>query len=371
MSGAAELTATERIAWLRLYRSEHVGPIAFRQLLGRFGSAEAALAALPELARRGGGRAPPRISGKAEAEAELEAASRVSARLLTLADADFPAALASVPDAPPLLYARGQQALLTRPAAAVVGARNASASGQRFAEGLARDLGAAGLLVASGLARGIDAAAHAGALGSGTLAVLAGGVDVVFPPENQRLYEQIVEQGIVLSEMPPGTRPLGVHFPRRNRVISGLSLGVVVVEAALRSGSLITARLALEQGREVFAVPGSPLDPRCRGSNDLLRQGAVLTEGVEDVMAVLRPLLARPMTETEAAGHPPMPEIADPPPGAHALVVELLSPTPVQQDEIVRRSKLTAGVVVAILLDLELAGRLDRHPGNRVSLRPI
>ncbi|MBM3490442.1 MAG: DNA-protecting protein DprA [Alphaproteobacteria bacterium] len=368
MSDGGGLPAEERLAWLRLYRTEHVGPVAFRQLLARLGSASAALAAVPDLARRGGRLTPPRIPGRAEAEAELAAAQRMGARLLTLADPGFSAALAAVSDAPPLLYARGEAALLTRPAVAVVGARNASASGQRFAENLARELGAAGLAVVSGLARGIDAAAHGGALAGGTIAVLAGGVDVVFPPENQKLYQKIVEQGLVLSEMPPGTRPLGQHFPRRNRVISGLSLGVVVVEAALRSGSLITARLALEQGREVFAVPGSPLDPRARGSNDLLRQGAVLTEEAEDVLAVLRPLLSRPLGDP--AGDATPPPFVDPPADAHALVLELLSPTPVSQDEIVRRSKLTAGMVVAILLDLELAGRLDRHPGNRVSLRP-
>lgn len=364
-----KLSSAERIERIRLARSENVGPIGFRQLVDRFGSATAALAALPGLARRGGRRAPIRICALDAARAELDAAAALSAEVVTLGDAAYPARLAAIADAPPILHVRGSLELLSRPSVAVVGARNASAAGVRFARELAGGLGAADLVVTSGFARGIDTAAHRGAVDTGTIAVLAGGVDNVFPPENQDLYDDIVANGAMVSELPPGTVPKARHFPRRNRLVSGLAYGVVVIEAAFRSGSLITARLALEQGREVFAVPGSPLDPRCRGSNGLLRQGAVLTETADDVLAVISPMLASrrrepaPLPDAQAIEAV---EVGDAD-KSRAHIAGILGPTPVAVDELIRQSKLTASVVLTILLELELAGKLVRYPGNRVS----
>jgi DNA processing protein len=370
-SASGNSTSVERLALLRLIRSENVGPITVRQLLERFGTAEAALAALPELARRGGRRRPIKVASRGEAERELAALEACGAEPLALTDKQYPQALAAIPDAPPVLAVLGHAHLLERRAVAVVGARNASANGRRLAERLASELGQSGYLVVSGLARGIDAAAHKGALASGTAAVVAGGVDVVYPEENRALYEDIRETGVVLSEMPPGTEPQARHFPRRNRIISGLSLGVLVVEAAPRSGSLITARLGLEQNREVFAVPGSPLDPRARGCNHLIRQGATLVESAQDVLEVLEAMIKTPLEE------PFTPEFE---PGAPALppeseleagrekVLELLGPTPVMVDEVIRQCQLSPAVVNLVLLELELAGRLERHPGNRVAL---
>jgi DNA processing protein len=363
-------TAAERLDWLRLIRSENVGPITFRRLIERYGTARAALDALPELARRGGKRAV-RLCPAGEAERELDAAARVGAGLVALGEVAYPPLLAHVEDAPPLLFVRGEVRLLGRPMIAIVGARNASLNGRRFAERLATDLGQAGQVVVSGLARGIDAAAHQGALAGGTVAVLAGGVDVVYPPENEGLYARIVAEGAVVSELPPGTEPQARHFPVRNRLISGMARGVVVVEAALRSGSLITARAALDQGREVFAVPGSPLDPRARGANDLIRQGAVLTEGAGDVLRVLADPSQRRLSEGDdglpAAADTPAP---DEPNLARARedIVAGLGPSPVTVDEIVRRCQFSPAAVAAVLLELELAGRLERHPGNQVSL---
>ncbi|HEX2113811.1 MAG TPA: DNA-processing protein DprA, partial [Alphaproteobacteria bacterium] len=278
---------SERRDRLRLIRTDNVGPVTYLQMLRHFGSATAALQALPELARRGGRAKPPRIPSIMEAEAEIALAAKRGARLITWGETSYPATLAAVTDAPPVLYVLGRGELLLQRAVAIVGARNASANGVRFARQLAADLGSAGLVVVSGLARGIDTAAHQGALATGTIGVMAGGVDVVYPPENSRLHADIAARGAVVSEMPPGLEPQARHFPRRNRIVSGLSVGVVVVEASPRSGSLITARLAGEQGRDVFAVPGSPLDPRARGTNDLIRQGATLTEGAADVLAAL------------------------------------------------------------------------------------
>lgn len=359
----------ERLAWLRLIRSERVGPIAFRHLIEQFGTASAALDALPDLARRGNaGR--PRVCSSAEAEAELARARTVGARLLAWPDPDYPPLLLAIDDAPPLLYVLGEvHRLSVEPAVAVVGSRNASLNGRRLAEQIARDLGGAGCVVVSGLARGIDTAAHQGSLRTGTIAVLAGGVDVVYPEQNRELYRQILAVGgAVIAEQPPGTEPQSRHFPPRNRLISGLARGVVVVEASLHSGSLITARLALEQGREVFAVPGSPLDPRARGGNDLIRQGAILTETADDV---LRALAGRPRFVTPAL-RPPEPPAA---PTAHEdeasmlqTITGLLSPEPVAVDEIVRECHLSPAAVNTILLEMELAGRIQRHPGNRIAL---
>jgi DNA processing protein len=372
--GAQSLSQTEKLARLRLARSENVGPITFRQLLERYGSGEAALAALPELARRGGRKRPIRICPAQTAEEEADALAAAGADLLVLGETGYPPLLAAVEDAPPVIGLLGHRHLAERPAVAVVGARNASANGRRLAQQLAGDLGAAGFAVVSGLARGIDAAAHQGALDSGTLAVVAGGIDVVYPEENRALYEAIVARGLVLSEMPPGTVPQSRHFPRRNRLISGLSLGVVVVEATPRSGSLITARLALEQGREVFAVPGSPLDPRARGCNKLLRDGAGLVESAEDVVEVLNRILASPLREPGPPPPAPAERPAVPPAddaeaaAARATVEDLLGPHPVTVDELARTSALALPALQQVLLELELAGRLERHPGQQVSL---
>lgn len=369
MSGR-ELSPEERLDWLRLCRAERVGPISFYQLLARFGSAAAALDALPRLVLRGGARQAAEIPPRAAAQREMEALDRLGASLVCWGEPDYPPLLAEVPDAPPVLAARGRLPLLQERAVAIVGARNASALGRRFAEELARELGRAGLVVVSGLARGIDAAAHQGALESGTIGVVAGGVDVVYPEENRRLHEALAERGAILAELPPGTEPQARHFPRRNRIVSGISLGVVVVEAALRSGSLITARLAAEHGRLVFAVPGSPLDPRSQGANDLIRtKDATLVQGAADVLEDLAGMagFAAPRRPRFAAPAPSVPEESEVD-GARRTVLELLSPSPVSVDELVRRCHLSPAVVASVLLELELAGRISRHPGNRVAL---
>ncbi|MGE5514765.1 MAG: DNA-processing protein DprA [Bacteroidota bacterium] len=365
------LTAAERLDRLRLIRSENVGPRTFQRLLERFGSAAAALAALPDLARRGGGKRPIKVCPKGAAEAELEAAERLGAVVLHWGEAGYPRALAAIDDAPPVLYARGNPSLLTKSMVAMVGARNASINGRNLARRIAADLGRAGMVVVSGMARGIDTAAHEGSVTTGTVAVLAGGVDVIYPPENDRLYEHILSMGCAVSEMPPGTQPQASHFPRRNRIISGLSLGVVVMEASLKSGSLITARMAGDHGREVFAVPGHPADPRAAGPNDLLRHGAVLTERADDVLAVLGDLLRRPLAEGGKTDFTPL-ATAQPDEAelvrARAVVLESLGPSPVTVDLLIRECQLSASVVSLVLLELELAGRLERHPGNQVSL---
>ncbi|QJE73123.1 DNA-protecting protein DprA [Aerophototrophica crusticola] len=364
------LNAQERLDWLRLSRAENVGPVTFARLLERFGSAAAALAALPDLARRGGRAQPLRVPGKAEAERELAALDRMGGRLVCAVEPDYPLPLAGIDDAPPVLSVLGFAQLLQRPSVAVVGARNASVNGRKMAETLARDLAEAGFLVVSGMARGIDTAAHLGAIAGGTAAVVAGGADVVYPPENKGLYEDLRHRGAIVAESPLGTEPQARHFPRRNRLISGLSLGVLVVEAALKSGSLITARLAGEQGRDVFAVPGSPLDPRAQGCNRLLKDGAVLVESADDVVMVLRQAATRPLAEKERFYRAAGPVAADERDlqEARRLVLEALSPTPVLIDEVVRGCQLSAGVVLTVLLELELAGRLHRHPGGQVSL---
>ena len=371
MTLATMLNPQERLDWLRLIRTDNVGPVTFYTLLQRYGSAAAALAALPELAARGG-RTGFKTCPRAEAERELAALARCGARLIAWGEAEYPPLLAELEDAPPLITVLGRTELLTRRSIAVVGARNASAAGQRFARELAWDLGRNGLVVASGLARGIDAAAHGGALDSGTIAVVAGGADIVYPDENRHLYDEILTRGTVIAEMPIGTVPQARHFPRRNRIISGLALGVVVVEAALKSGSLITARFAGEQGRDVFAVPGSPLDPRCRGANDLIRHGATLVESVDDILGALapsRPGLAEDRRSRFGPGATP-----PPPPSDSALneaqheILALLGPTPVTVDEMLRASDLPPATVALVLLQLELAGRIERHPGGRYSI---
>lgn len=366
------LSEQERRARLRLSRTEQVGPITFRRLIEQYGSASAALAALPELARRGGRRSRLAVCSAAEAERELAEIERIGARLIVWGEPDYPPPLAAIEDAPPVLIVLGDLALFARPALALVGSRNASVNGRRFAEQLAGDLGQAGFVIVSGLARGIDTAAHRGALASGTIAVVAGGVDVVYPPENEGLHRLIAAEGAIISECRPGVQPQSRHFPPRNRIIAGLSRGVVVIEASLRSGSLITARMALEQGREVFAVPGSPLDPRARGGNDLIRQGAALTESVHDVLTVLgtaRAVGGRPMADPESTAE--MTALLAPddplPDRVRHILEEALSPEPVSVDEIIRSCQLSYAVVTTLLLELELAGRIERHPGNRVS----
>ncbi len=360
--------AAERLARLRLARTENVGPVAFRDLLARYGSAVRALDALPRLAQRGGRVQPLSVPSAAEAEREMTTGEALGAQLVFVGEAAYPPLLAQADPPPPLLWLRGRAELLHRPTVAIVGARIASAVGQRFARGLASDLSGAGFVVISGLARGIDGAAHEGALASGTAAVLGGGVDDVYPPEHADLYDRLVAHGCLVSESTPGRRAQARDFPRRNRIISGLSLGVIVVEAELRSGSLITARLALEQNREVLAVPGSPLDPRARGTNDLIRQGATLCEGVEDVLRVIQP---------RAAAHEQGDLFAGPPPDDAGLdaaadrlrerVEALLSPSPVPRDELVRALGAPPSAVFAALVELALAGRAELLGGGLVS----
>jgi DNA processing protein len=367
---ARALSEAEKLDWLRLIRSENVGPITFFRLLERFRTARAALEALPDLARRGGAKAVDVCAPEAAA-AEMAALAAVGAQLIAWGESDYPAPLAAIDDPPPLIAALGDERLLRRRAIAVVGARNASINGQRFASALARNLGEGGLIVVSGMARGIDAAAHEGALPTGTVAVLGGGIDVVYPKENAALYEKIREGGVLISEVAPGTELQARHFPRRNRLIAGLSLGVVVVEASLRSGSLITARLALDQGREVFAVPGSAMDPRARGTNDLIRQGATLTETADDVFRVVNETASislRERKDIDFSAYSASAPTADEVSRAHDMIVARLSPTPVKVDEIIRNCHFSPAVVAGVLLELELAGRLERHPGNQVSL---
>jgi DNA processing protein len=363
--------ATEKLDWLRLIRSENVGPITFRKLMTRFGTAGAALAALPDLARRGGRGRAIRVCSMAVAQEEMENIERIGAHLIALGEPEYPPLLAHVEDAPPLINALGHVGLLAKAAIAMVGARNASLNGKNFARRLAGDLGRAGLLVASGMARGIDASAHEGALDTGTVAVLGGGVDVIYPKENSALYAAIVERGVAISEQEPGCVPQARHFPRRNRLISGMSRGVVVVEASPRSGSLITARMALEQGREVFAVPGSPLDPRSHGTNGLIRQGAALTESADDVLQIINEAYRAPLSEPDSVDFkgvsPVQPDQAELD-SARLEVHDCLGPVPVAVDEIIRNCQMSPAVVSVVLLELELAGRLERHPGNKVSL---
>ncbi|MBX9774673.1 MAG: DNA-processing protein DprA [Xanthobacteraceae bacterium] len=365
---AFSLTDAQRIDWLRLIRSQNVGPRTFRTLLKHCGSAKAAIERLPEFARRGGASGTPRICSHADAEREVKAAAAIGVRLVATGEADYPLRLQMIEDAPPLLAVRGQHAVLAMPMIAIVGARNASAAGVKFAERIARELGEAGFGIASGLARGVDGAAHRASLETGTVAVLAGGHAHIYPPEHVGLAEAIQAAGALVSEMPIGWEPRARDFPRRNRLISGLSLGVVVIEAARRSGSLITARMALEQGREVFAVPGSPLDPRCDGSNGLLKQGATLVTEVADIISVVEPILGRPMDLAIEEPEAPSPHDSGPGSDERQRIVNLLGPTPVAIDDLVRLSGSTPAVVRTILLELELAGRLERHGGGLVSL---
>jgi DNA processing protein len=366
----------ERLDWLRLARSSGIGPVTVRDLIGYYGTAAKALDALPDLARRGGGSRPVRLCPKPEAEREIETLAKRGARLIARPESEYPEALAALEDAPPVIAVRGRAELLVRPKIALVGARNASANGRRIAADLAAGLARSGTVVVSGMARGIDTAAHRGALDAqsetgGTIAVVAGGIDVLYPPENGALFERLGAEGLIVAEAAPGTEPAARHFPRRNRIISGLSRAVVVVEAALKSGSLITARYALDQGREVMAVPGSPLDPRCRGANRLIRDGARLVEDFEQVLESLDGLTGPDLRfhENLKFDHQ-VSEIntlseAD---RVRDEVLSLLGPSPVMVDELVRQCHCSPPVLGMVLLELDLAGRLERHPGNRVSL---
>ena len=363
----------QRLACLRLIRSENVGPVTFRELINHFGGAEQALAALPDLSRRGGRRQSIRVCPRDTAEAELDAARAIGAQPLFTIEPGYPPALAAVEAPPPLLYVKGVLALLTQPIFAVVGARNGSAAGQRIAREFAARVGAAGFAIASGLARGIDAAAHEAALATGTVAVVAGGLDIVYPPENAKLQEAIAERGCVIGENPPGFVPRGKDFPRRNRIISGISLGVLVVEAARRSGTLTTARMAGEQGREVFAVPGHPLDPRAEGTNMLLKSGATLVTEPDDILSALAPLLREPPSAFHQAAPAPVPapEAAQPTigDGEREKVFHALGPAPIDIDELGRATGLPARALQIALVELALAGRIERHGHQLVSRR--
>ncbi len=365
---ASRLDDAERRDRLRLARSENVGPATFHTLLDRYGSAAAALEALPALSARGGLKRPIRICTLADAEAELARAARLGLRLIASGEPGFPSLLAHIDAAPPLLYVAGQQDVLARPMVAVVGARNCSAAGRRLTERIVTGLAEAGFVIVSGLARGIDAAAHRASLATGTVAVLAGGHGHLYPEEHGDLAREIARTGALVSELPPDWEPRARDFPRRNRIIAGLAHGVVILEAAMRSGSLITARRALEQGREIFAVPGSPLDPRSDGTNRLIRQGAVLTRSADDVLEALEPVIRRPPSDPRA--EEPRLEVADfvDPDDARGLVTQALGTSPVEIDEVMRHTGLPAGTVMQVLVELELAGQLERHPGQRVSL---
>lgn len=358
--------APDQIARLRLVRSDNVGPVTYFQLLARFGSAQAALDAIPDLAARGGGRAP-KLAPRDRIEAEIEAVRRLGGRYLFLGQGLYPPLLAELETAPPALIVKGHLSLLDKPALAMVGARNASAAACRFARSLAQGIGAAGAAVVSGLARGIDTAAHDGALESGTIAVIAGGIDIFYPPENEERQRAIAERGLLIAEQPPGVEPRARHFPYRNRIIAGLAQGTVVVEAAPRSGSLITARYAAEFGREVMAVPGSPLDPRAQGCNQLIRDGATLIQSAADVMEALRPFHLAPVAQ-KGMDFTASPLAAEAGERERRSVLDLLGPTAVPVDELIRQSGFAPAVVHTILLELELGGRLERHAGGKVSL---
>jgi DNA processing protein len=356
----------DRAAHLRLARSRNIGPITYAQLLARFGTAEAALDAIPELARRGGGRVP-KLAGADRIAAEMERVAVLGAGYLIVGHAPYPELLAQIPTAPPVLIAKGRRELLAKPTIAMVGARNASAAARKIARELAHELGSHGYCIASGLARGIDTAAHNGAFETGTIAVIAGGIDVFYPPENETLQREIGEQGLVIAEQPPGSEPKARHFPYRNRIIAGLGSGTIVVEAAPKSGSLITARQANEFGRDVMAVPGSPLDPRARGCNQLIRDGATLIQNAENVQATLQPF-------GDASVRQPARKFvgnsvsADVDAEVRREIYDLLGPVPIAVDELIRQTEIGLPVIQTIILELELAGRLQRHGGGKVSV---
>ena len=367
------LTDKQRIAWLRLIRSDNVGPVTFRDLINHFGTAETALAMLPELSARGGSSRAIRVASEQEALAELEAARRHGAQFVGIGEPDYPTALRQIDGAPPLLAVKGDLNAFRAPALGIVGSRNASVAGAKFAAMIATEAGRAGFTIISGLARGIDTAAHRASLSTGTIAALAGGIDKPYPPENLPLYEAICDGGgLVVSEMPFGWEARARDFPRRNRLIAGISLGTVVIEAASRSGSLITAARAADFGRLVFAVPGSPLDPRCQGTNQLLKDGASIVTSPEDVIEALRPLVETDLFSAADAREPeaehPSDSYEPPDDDDRFRIVSALGPTPAEIDDIVRHTGLSPQAVYLVLLELDLAGRLVRHRGGLVSL---
>ncbi|TPW26126.1 DNA-processing protein DprA [Pararhizobium mangrovi] len=366
------LSDAQRLAWLRLIRSDNVGPATFRDLINHFGSAARAIEMLPDLAARGGSRRI-RIATSSDAEAEMETAERFGAQFVGMGEPDYPPALRMVDGAPPLLAMCGDLTLTHRPAVGMVGSRNASAVGCRIATSLTRAIGAAGYVLVSGMARGIDAAAHAAAVETGTIAAMAGGLDRPYPPQNAALYERMRSgAGLVVSEMPFGWEPRARDFPRRNRLIAGIALGLVVIEAAKRSGSLITARQAADFGRLVFAVPGSPLDPRAGGTNGLLKDGASMVTESADVLDALAPLGALPVEKRPSVAEPDMTSFPAAPPdeGERSRIVDALDMTPVAVDALIQHTAAPTAAVHLVLLELDLAGRLHRHPGGLVSLAP-
>lgn len=361
----------EKMSWLRLSRTENIGPVTFYRLIEAYGSASKAIDALPDLAKRGG-RAKPLIAAPlTQVEREYQAIKKFGGDIICAGEADYPVSLAAIDDAPPVVTYTGNIALLKRSCVGIVGSRNASLNGRKFTEKLAHDLGTAGATVISGLARGIDTAAHAGSLETGTVAVLGGGLDIIYPPENKDLYAQIRERGLIIAESPFGQQPFAQSFPRRNRIISGLSQGVVIVEATFKSGSLITARMAGEQGRDVFAVPGHPLDPRAEGPNALIRDGAVLIRNAADILESLSTFQSGSLQDSARQIYEPL---APTPIDDQTLdrvrdeVLACLSHTPVAVDEIIRSAGLPAAAVQIVILEMELAGRVQRLPGHRVSL---
>ena len=385
----ARLDDAQRLACLRLIRSENVGPATFRALINHYGGATEALRALPELSNRARRGRPVTIYPEAKAAAELEAAAKAGVELIFTIEPGYPKSLAFTEGAPPLLYVKGRTELLTPPSIAVVGSRSASAGGLRLARTFSASFGQAGYAVCSGLARGIDAAAHETSLDTGTIAVLAGGLDIVYPPEHRDLQAAIAEKGCLVSEQALGFQPRAQDFPRRNRIISGIALAVVVIEAAKRSGTLITARLANEQGRDVFAVPGHPLDPRAEGTNQLLKDGALIATSAEDVLEVLaRQHTAPPFRAfedmastvtpfgelppaTPQNAHPPIPAAprADPTDVIQA-VRTVLGPAPVSIDEVTRATGLPAREVQVAIMELALTGAVEMHGSQLVSVKP-
>ena len=364
------LDEKEKIAWLRLIRTENIGPITFYSLLQNFGSAQKAIAALPTLSRKGGRLKDLKLCAEDAAIAEMEALHALGGRMIFAAEEIYPLALSAIEDAPPVLSVLGNARLLNLPSIGIVGARNASLNGRKFAEKLSKDLGNGGQIVVSGLARGIDASAHTGAIATGTIACVAGGVDNIYPPENTALYHQIKDEGCIVAESPLGMEPMAKHFPKRNRIISGLSAGVVVVEATVKSGSLITARMAAEQGRDVYAIPGHPFDPRASGPNKLIQDGATLVLDASDILQNLADFSGtrQSLNEPHQQGWNPEPLSENDAETVRDLILQTLSSAPVTVDELVRSCHLTIPAAQMVLLELEIAGRVQRLPGNRIAL---